>query len=250
MSNPRVVEPNWINDHQLSDAQWIEAMRGREKLNRCTRLADSLYRQLSHFARSYSAERSNALNPVLRILDLNSGIGDLLISSGVKAAKQNHDFRIALSDARPVSIAEQQALAERNGVCVQSIQMDFLNSPLPSGYDVIVCALMLHSLPERDVFRLIQSMQCAANRGAIIVDYRRSRASAFLLKTLSMSLTQSEVFRQGIAKSVQSSFTSEELRKIGSEALARPVRVKAILPCYLMMVVEDAVETELTPAFA
>ncbi|TWU36117.1 hypothetical protein Poly41_38700 [Novipirellula artificiosorum] len=244
----RVRQLEWMDDPSLpeSDRRW--ALAGLSRINRLSGVADVLLHQLQHYARSLP-ERP------LRVLDLASGEGDLPIHWALKAklANAKHadwDLCVTASDSCDRAIEQQQRRAEQAGVGIRSLQMDCLNVPLPSGFDVIVCSLLMHQLDESQVFRLLQAMQLASTRAMLVCDFERTRWNLAIIKTASHLLTRSPVFHHDSAISVKSAFTREEFARIARAALTRPVRIRSVVPCRFMMVADESVVPVVSPVFA
>ncbi|EMI22188.1 Methyltransferase type [Rhodopirellula maiorica SM1] len=243
MSFDRVREPVWIDDPAIDAAEFQRVRMDELRLNQVTRVADALYPLITRY-------QSNTSRRPLTVLDVSSGNGDLAVRWAVKAARDRRDLRITTVDTNRHAIEEQQRLAKRSSVEVQSIQLNSFQSPLPLGFDVVISTMLMHRLDESQAFRLLQSMQVSCQQAMIVCDFKRSRLNCALVNVASRLLVRSAVCRHDAVARIQSSFSEREIARIARSALGRPVTIRPLLPCHFVLVADEAVQTEMVPAFA
>ncbi|GAA4461978.1 methyltransferase domain-containing protein [Novipirellula rosea] len=244
MSFDRVREPVWIDDPSLDAAEFQRVRMDELRLNQVTRVADALYPLITRYQSSAAGGRP------LTVLDVSSGNGDLAVRWAVKAARDRRDIRITTVDTNRHAIEEQQRLAKRSAVEVRSIQLDCFQSPLPHGFDVVISTMLMHRLDDSQAFRLLQSMQVSCQRAMIVCDFKRSRLNCALVNVASRLLVRSAVCRHDAVARIHSSFSEPEIARIARSALGRPVNIRPLLPCHFVLVADEAVQTEMVPAFA
>ncbi|TWT84130.1 hypothetical protein CA13_56060 [Planctomycetes bacterium CA13] len=239
----RVRETEWIEDPNLPESERQRALNGLSRINRLTGLAEVLFHQLERYARDIP-------DRPLRVLDLASGNGELPISWAAKANRAGLNLCITASDKSENAIDQQQRLAQNANVTIQSVRLDCRKGDLPVGFDVVVCTLLMHQLDEPQAFRLLQSMAQSSNRSVMVCDIERTRWNLAVLKTASHLLSRSPVLRHDSVTTVNASFTREEFRRLAESALARPVKIRSVMPCRFLMTADEMVEPIASPAFA
>lgn len=239
----RDPQPEMMDDPSLSDEEHRRALAGLARLNRISGVARAMYRHIRRHALARADRR-------LCILDVASGSGDLPITWAKLARREGLNLQLTLLDTRPVAIQEQQRRSRLAGLEILSLQHDCLQSPLPSGFDVVTCSLFLHHLDEHQTFRLLQSMQAASDNAMIICDLERTRFNSMLVQLGSRVLSRSPIVHHDAAVSVRSAYTMEEFQRIAEDALARPIRVQRSFPCRFIAYVDEQAIPAVVPAFA
>jgi SAM-dependent methyltransferase len=159
-----------------------------------------------------AASRDAAHRP-LRVLDIASGGGHLLLSLARRAERERVAFEWLGWDLSPVAIDYARTLARRRGVKGVRFELaDALCDPMPAGIDVVLCTLFLHHLTEADA---------AA---------RRTRLGAAFTRVGCRMLSQSEVFHVDGVRSVAAAFTTDEARGLAAASHLRGALVSQIWP--------------------
>ncbi|TWU26190.1 hypothetical protein Pla52o_00420 [Novipirellula galeiformis] len=244
MTFDRVRNSVWIDDPSLDAAEYQRARISMARWNRFTGIADGLYRQIARYQIAHRGRRP------LRVLDVSTGNGDLAVRWAVQAARHRCDLHITSVDPNAHSIAEQQRLAKQSQVEVQSVQLDCIASPLPCGFDVVVCSMLMHRLDEAQAFRLLQSIQFSAQQAVIVCDLNRSRLNHALVKLASRLCTRSHVYRHDAVAGIQAAFSEQEISRIAQSALARPIQLRPLFPCHFLLVADETVDPVVASAFA
>ena len=155
----------------------------------------------------------------LRVLDIASGGGHLLLSLARRAARERMDVEWLGWDLSPVAIDYARTLASRRGVKgVRFERADALHAPMPAGIDVVLCTLFLHHLTEPDAVALLQRMREAARHAVVVSDLRRTRLGAAFTWAGCRMLSRSEVFRMDGMRSVAAAFSTGEARSLAAAA--------------------------------
>ncbi len=240
---PRDRQPELMDDPQLPRDEHRQALAGLSRLNRCSGVASTMYRYLRRFA-SVSGDRP------LTVLDVASGSGDVPLSWLQRAKRDQWQLQLTMLDISSTAVDEQKRRAEQLGVDALSLQQDCLNGPLPGGFDLVTCSLFMHHLDEHQVFRLLQSMQAAAQHGVVICDLERSQFNLMLVNLATRLLSRSRVVHYDGPASVRAAFTSGEFEKIADQALTRPVRMHRAFPCRFIAVVAEATVEQPVPSLS
>jgi 2-polyprenyl-3-methyl-5-hydroxy-6-metoxy-1,4-benzoquinol methylase len=177
-----------------------------------------------------AAARETARRP-LRVLDVASGGGHLLLSLARRAARERVDVEWHGQDFSPVAIEYARTLAARRGV--KGVRFELANAlrdSMPAGIDVALCTLLLHHLTETDAVALLRRMRDAARHMVVVSDLRRTfLGSAFAWAGCRM-LSRSEVFRVDGMRSVAAAFTTDEARDLAAASHLRGAQVSQIWP--------------------
>ncbi|MFG0261351.1 MAG: methyltransferase, partial [Novipirellula sp. JB048] len=80
--------------------------------------------------------------------------------------------------------------------------------------------------------------------------FKRSRFNYALVQLASRLCTRSPVYRHDAVAQIRSAFSEHEFSRIAHSALARPIYLRPLLPCYFLLVADERVETLAAPAFA
>ncbi|MCU0252522.1 MAG: methyltransferase domain-containing protein [Vicinamibacterales bacterium] len=167
----------------------------------------------------------------LRVLDIASGGGHLLVSLARQAARERMDIDWLGWDVSAVAIDYARTLAESRGVKgVRFERADALHGPIPPGIDVVLCTLFLHHLTESDAVALLQRMGEAAGRAVVVSDLRRTRLGAAFTWAGCRLLSRSKVFRVDGMRSVAAAFSTGEARSLAAAAGLNGAQVFQVWP--------------------
>ena len=177
-----------------------------------------------------AAARETADRP-LRVLDIASGGGHLLLSLARRAARERTDIEWLGWDLSPVAIDYARTLARRRGV--EGVRFELANAlcdPMPAGIDVVLCTLFLHHLTETDAAALLRRMRDAARHTLVVSDLRRTFLGAAFTWAGCRMLSRSEVFRVDGMRSVAAAFTTDEARGLAAASHLTGARISQIWP--------------------
>ena len=180
---------------------------------------------------SIRAVSHGTVAPPMRVLDIASGGGHVLLSLARRAAREGMDIAWLGWDRSPVAIDYARTLAGRRGVERVRFELaDALRDPMPAGIDVVLCTLFLHHLTETDAAALLRKMREAARRAVVISDLRRTRLGAAFTWAGCRALSRSEVFHVDGMRSVAAALTTDEARDLAAAAGLTGARISKIWP--------------------
>ena len=186
------------------------ALRGLGRINRLSRSPSILWPPLRRLARELFPQP-------LRVLDVASGGGDVLIALAARAARERLPLEFTGCDCSDVAVAFAREQADRAGQAnVRFEQRDVLEAGLPEGFDVITSSLFLHHLSEPDAARLLQQMARSAARLVLINDLRRCATGYVAAAVGCRLLTRSHIVHVDGPRSVAAAFTAAELAALAA----------------------------------
>ena len=239
----RDLQPERMDDPDLPTEDHLHALQGLARLNRFSRIEPSLFQIIRRFGRRQP-------NGKLRVLDVASGSGDVPIQWITRAKREGWELDLTMVDNRSTACDEQQRLAAKKGVRANAIQLDYLSSALPGGFDEVTCSLFFHHLKNFEVFQLLQSMQAASSGGLVLCDLERSWMNLQMVRLASRCLTRSPIVHEDALISVRAAFTTGEFGTIASSALSRPFKIERVFPCRFVLTTEELVAKNPTPIMA
>jgi 2-polyprenyl-3-methyl-5-hydroxy-6-metoxy-1,4-benzoquinol methylase len=176
------------------------------------------------------AAREAAPGP-LRVLDIASGGGHVLVSLARRAVREGLAVDWLGWDLSPAAIDYARALAARTGVsAVRFERADAMRNPMPAGMDVLVCTLFLHHLSDPDAAALLRRLRDGARRAVVVSDLRRTVLCATFTWIGCRLLSRSEVFRVDGVRSAAAAFTMDEARNMAAAAGLSGARVSQAWP--------------------
>jgi SAM-dependent methyltransferase len=221
----RQREPELMDQPGLGEPLHRAALAGLGRINRFSGSGRILWQAL---------ERRIATNATRtwRLLDLASGGGDVAIDVARRAARAGARVLVDGCDVSPFAVRYATARAsERQVENVQFFRQDVLNAPLPEGYDVVMCSLFLHHLPEETASALLGKMAAAAQRLVLVNDLCRSTFGYGLAWLGCRFLTRSPIVHVDGPRSVQSAFSMKEIREVARQGGLSGVVVEPRWPC-------------------
>jgi SAM-dependent methyltransferase len=219
-----VLEPEMMDQPDLDVRRHVHALDALGRANAVSRTAAALWPSIR------AAALEKAPGP-LRVLDVASGGGHLLLSLARRAARARVDVEWLGWDLSPVAIDYARTLARRRRVKgVRFERADALHDPVPAGIDVVLCTLFLHHLTESDAVALLQRMREAARHAVVVSDLRRTRLGAAFTWAGCRMLSRSEVFRVDGMRSVAAAFSTGEARSLAAAAGLSGARVSQVWP--------------------
>ena len=239
----RNLQPEVMDDPNLPRDAHEQALRGLARLNRCSGVASAMYRRLKRIAMNHETRS-------IRLLDVASGSGDVPLRWAKWAKQEGWNLQLTLLDVRTVAVEEQQRRAQAVGLNVLSMQHDCLQSPLPSGFDVVTCSLFMHHLENHQAGQLLHAMKTASNGTVIVCDLERTYLNLALVSVASRLLSRSEVVHCDATLSVQGAFTIPEFQKISQQALGYPTKIQRLFPCRFLATIDEVASKHPMPCFA
>jgi 2-polyprenyl-3-methyl-5-hydroxy-6-metoxy-1,4-benzoquinol methylase len=219
-----VVEAEMMDQPDLDVRRHIHALDALGRANAVSRTAAASWPAIR------AAARETADRP-LRVLDVASGGGHLLLSLARRAARERMDVEWLGWDFSPVAIDYARTLAARRSVKGIRFELaDALRNPMPAGIDVVLCTLFLHHLTETGAVALLRRMRDAAGHTVVVSDLRRTLLGAAFTWAGCRMLSQSEVFRVDGMRSAAAAFTTDEARALAAASHLRGARISQIWP--------------------
>jgi len=202
---PRRLEPELMDDPSIDPAQHRRALVALERLNRASRTGASLWSAIAPFA-------SN--DQPLRVLDIASGGGDVARAIYRRAVAAGVEAQVVGADISDTAVAH----ANQIGGGPTFVQLDAINVPLPTDFDVITSTLFLHHLQPADVVKLLSNMAGAARKGVVISDLARGRWCRFVSWVGTRAMTRSPIVHTDAMLSVSAAFTIDEMTDLAEAA--------------------------------
>jgi 2-polyprenyl-3-methyl-5-hydroxy-6-metoxy-1,4-benzoquinol methylase len=223
----RSVADEVMDQPGLDPVEHLRALRGLARLNRISGSARSIWRALAGFA---TTKRSP-----LRILDLASGGGDLLLNLGRRAIRRGMEFDMLGVDFSPQAVEISRKAAQRANLSARFEVLNALEDSLPQGFDVVMTSLFLHHLSAEQAGRLLAKMAAAANKMVLVSDLVRGRWNLGLVALGARLVTTSRVVWTDASLSVRAAFTPMELQKLAEAAGLQGAVITKQFPCRMLM---------------
>lgn len=223
----RVLEPEIMDDPELATAEHEAALAGLARLNWLSFSDAIVWQPIFELAKEFDRP--------LRILDIASGAGDVLIGVWQRAKKANVAIELQGLDFSDKAIAFARRRSQQTGASITFSKADVLNDELPQDYDVVMCSLFLHHLTEPQAVSLLQHMQAATQGIVLVNDLRRVRLGYLLAWVASRMFTRSHVVHTDALLSIKSAFTIDEVRRFANEAGMADVTFRKVWPCRFLM---------------
>jgi 2-polyprenyl-3-methyl-5-hydroxy-6-metoxy-1,4-benzoquinol methylase len=219
--------PEIMDQPDLDSARHQHALRGLARINALSNSAGILWPPLAALA--------SAVPRPLRLLDLATGGGDVLLRLWRRAQRSGVALKIDGCDLSPVAIEHAQATAAAAGADVHFFVHDALAGPPGGEYDVAVCSLFLHHLDEDDAVTLLRHLRAAAPV-VVINDLERGLFGWLLAWLGTRLLSTSRVVHVDGPRSVAGAFTTTEARGLAERAGLIDVQVTRHWPCRFRLV--------------
>jgi ubiquinone/menaquinone biosynthesis C-methylase UbiE len=168
-------------------------------------------------------------------LDIATGGGDVAISLWKKARNRGVNLQIDGCDINSNAVAYASRRAEEAGATVRFFRLSATKDPLPSGYDIMICALFLHHLDDAEASRFLANMADAAQYKVCINDLVRCRRGLALAYVGAFVLTRSAETHADAPQSVRAAFTLEEAAQLANTAGLHDYRLERRWPCRFLL---------------
>lgn len=210
-----------MDDAALDVAHHRTALRGLARINALSQVDRPVWRKLVALA--------STLKRPLRVLDVATGSGDLLIRIAARAQRAGLSLDLHACDISDVALAEAQAAASVRGVSITTHRLNVLVDSLPGGFDLAHCALFLHHLDPPQVEVVLANMAGAAS-AVLVQDLRRTRLGLGLAWVVPRLLTTSRVVHIDAVRSVHAAYTIEEMSDMARRAGLDDARIARCWP--------------------
>lgn len=209
----RDLQPELMDDPHLNTVDHQAALEGLRRINRWSRSAAIVWPTLRELSREHTSDRP------LRVLDIACGGGDVTQEIARRARRTNRPIVVAGCDKNPFAVKfSSEAQSGSQTVPLRIFPLDALRDELPRDFDVLMCSLFLHHLPDEEAGRFLSRLAKAARRLVLINDLRRTRLGYALAYAGCRLLTRSPIVHYDGPQSVRAAFTSEEVRALAQAA--------------------------------
>ena len=158
------------------------------------------------------------------------------VSGARKAVRRGMKVVVDACDISPFAVRYASArAAERRVENVSFFRHDALEGPLPEGYDVVMCSLFLHHLPDDVASALLAKMAAATQRLVLVNDLCRSAFGYGLAWLGCRFLTRSPIVHVDGPRSVQSAFSMNEIREVARQGGLAGATVEPRWPCRFLL---------------
>ena len=195
----------------LDAAVHAHALHGRARINRLSRSDAILWPAIERLARTMGG------SPI-RVLDVASGGGDVPIALANRARRKGLRVQVEGCDISREAVRYARQRAEQSGLSLRFFNLDVLNEPIPTGYDVVTCSLFLHHLAEADACSFLRKAADATSRLLLVNDLVRGPIGYLLAWSACRLLTRSPVVRYDGPVSVAGAYTLDEVRELAASA--------------------------------
>lgn len=219
----RVREPEWMDRPDLDPALHRQALRGMTRIHAASRALAAVWPSVAAVA---AASRGRPVS----VLDVACGGGDLAIGLARRARRRGVALAVEGCDLSPTAVAHAQERADSHGLPVRFFTHDVLGEIGLAGRDVVVCALFLHHLDERDAVRVLGDLGRAARARLVVIDLDRSRIGLTLAWIATRVVSRSPIVRVDGARSVRAAFTPAEAARLAAEAGLAPCAIARCWP--------------------
>jgi 2-polyprenyl-3-methyl-5-hydroxy-6-metoxy-1,4-benzoquinol methylase len=203
----RNLTPELMDEPTLDPAVHRSALRGLATINSCSGSAGILWPEIHRYARSRRATS-------LRVLDVASGGGDVAIALWRKARRAGVALEIKGLDISPTAVEIAREAARRAQADISFNAQNVFESPLPSGFEVVMSSLFLHHLDDEQAVRLLALMRKATTGLLLVNDVRRTTIGFWMAKIASRVLTRSPIVHVDAPRSIERAFTLKEVREL------------------------------------
>lgn len=208
-----------MDDPSLDKREHDKALAGLARLNCVGDTAGRLWDQVESLARTPG-------HGGLSVLDIATGSGDLPVKLATRARKSGVSLSIHACDINEHSLGVASARAQKAGVDLKTFPLDVVNQQVPGEYDVVMCSLLTHHLPEDAAVEVLYKMKAAARKLVLVNDLIRDRKTYAMAVVASHVLSRSRVVHIDAALSVCAAFTVTEMESLAERAGLKGAEVR------------------------
>lgn len=223
----REFRPELMDQIDILRGDHVRALQGLYRLNIVSGASRQLWRQIAAFCGVLPGGR-------LRVLDVACGGGDVAISIWRLARQQGIAVDIVGLDRSPTACEQAFHRCRAAGSAIKLVCTDAIQSPLPSGFDVVMSSLFLHHLSRPDAVTLLARMG-DAGRLLVVSDLRRSPVGYVVAHAACRLVTRSPIVRYDGPQSVANAFSVSEAATLCDEAGLSGAIVRRAWPWRLMI---------------
>jgi 2-polyprenyl-3-methyl-5-hydroxy-6-metoxy-1,4-benzoquinol methylase len=240
----RCREPEIMDEPDIEKDRLFGALDGIARLNRWSGASGILWPVIRDLAREVAPRP-------LRVLDLASGGGDLLLGLWRRAARAGISLELVGSDLSPHAVDFAREEAAQAGAPIEYQILNAVTDPLPDGFDLIMSSLFMHHLDPPDVVTVLRRMADAAEHMVLVNDLIRTGPCWLLITLSARALCRSPVNHVDARRSAAAAFTSSEMRLLANQAGLADATITMKIPCrFLLTWRKTPVEQLLQPSEA
>jgi len=222
-----MVESELMDDPSLDKREHQKALAGLARLNRFGDAPGMIWDELSGLAKTPG-------HGGLSILDIATGSGDVPVQLARIARKAGAILSIHACDISEYALGEAKQRATKADVEVTTFTLNAVTDQIPREYDVVMCSLFMHHLPEEAVVEVLYKMKAAARKMVLVNDLLRNRKTYAMAVGASHLLSRSKVVHVDAALSVCAAFSVPEMDALAEraglkDAVVRPWRFGRML---------------------
>jgi 2-polyprenyl-3-methyl-5-hydroxy-6-metoxy-1,4-benzoquinol methylase len=230
----RHLQHELMDDPSLDAGEHRRALAGLARINVLSDAAAPIWRAIN----AWHNQDSVRMPPSL--LDIASGSGDVLL--GVDRNARRHGVSLELH-AADLSAEALRVIVERSNRAEKSVtthQYDATSAnSLIEGepFDIVMCSLFLHHLPEQTIESLLRRMTSLVRPGGLVVisDLERTSLGLLAARTVPRLLTRSHVVHVDAVRSVQGALTQGELTELASCAGMHHCAIRGVWPFRMLL---------------
>ena len=228
MKSRRLV-PELMDNPELDACHHRDALRGLERINRCTGNGLVAWRPIRELARRLERDR-------LRLLDVATGAADIPIELSRRARTEGLALEIDACDVsqRALEVAEQNCA--RAGTRINLFTLDVVEQTIGKQYDLIMCSQFLHHLTVEQTESVLLKMASAARHRVVVIDLARTRWNWLQVVIATRVLSRSKVVHFDGPQSVRAAYTFAEIRAIASRVGFVSFSIESRWPCRFVLI--------------
>jgi len=181
------------------------------------------------------SDTPSATGRPLRILDVGSGGGDLIVGIGRWARRRGHAFQLMAADLNPRALLRTEAVAQRARLQVTGHHFDAGVDAIPGAPDIVISSLFLHHLSDDALAAFLRAIARSEASLAIMNDLARHRIGLIAATWTARLVTRNPVVHADAPQSVRAALTAEELRAHCRSAGLDGARVREVFPFRMQM---------------
>ena len=204
-------QPELMDDPSLSPDLHRRALAGLRRVNWFSRSTAILWPAVRELSQRLDGR-------AVRVLDIASGGGDVALGLAAKAWRSRIDVEITGCDISPFAVEHATQLAKPFPFKLQFLAEDAIHGTLDGPFDIVMCSLFLHHLPEDDAHVLLRRMKELATHCVLVNELIRSRLGYVLAWAGCRLLTRSPIVHTDGPLSVRAAFSVEEVQQLADES--------------------------------
>jgi 2-polyprenyl-3-methyl-5-hydroxy-6-metoxy-1,4-benzoquinol methylase len=206
-------QPELMDQPGLDRDAHRQALNGLRTTNSISRMSRVIWQGIRAGIGTHGSGRP------LRVLDIASGGGDVLLGIAKLAARSGVAVEAHGCDISSTAVELAAIAANRSGMdSVKFSRLNALVDPLSHDYDVLMCTLFLHHLAGEDAKELLQRMASAARQCVLVDDLQRTRLGYTYAWVGGRLITRSRIVHTDGPLSVRAAFTLSEARQLARDA--------------------------------